>query len=263
VKLRTWPILALGFGSLVLLTILLGLDAWRRSNQINTTILAIHDSQSRAEEALRDIETGIYLSSIFARDFLLDPSQLTADSHREELRAIRNSMDGRIATLNQLTLGADKTLLDRLHQEVDAYWDSLDPIFDWTPVQKMALSSLFLRQQVLPRRTAVLDMASEVKMLNAGHLGQRRREIDRRMAEFKQSGGRALQMVVLLGLVVSAASILRLSRLENRSEEHRVQTEREPYQVREGGSRLCFVQDPDGYRIELIDGGEFKTPQDP
>ena len=27
--------------------------------------------------------------------------------------------------------------------------------------------------------------------------------------------------------------------------------------------RICFVQDPDGYRIELIDGGEFKTPQDP
>jgi hypothetical protein len=23
------------------------------------------------------------------------------------------------------------------------------------------------------------------------------------------------------------------------------------------------VQDPDGYRIELIDGGEFATPQDP
>jgi hypothetical protein len=23
--------------------------------------------------------------------------------------------------------------------------------------------------------------------------------------------------------------------------------------VRDGGSRICFVQDPDGYRIELID----------
>ena len=65
-KLRTWPILALGFGTLVLLTILLGFDAWRRANQINTTIVAIHDSQARAEEALREIETGIYLSSIFA-----------------------------------------------------------------------------------------------------------------------------------------------------------------------------------------------------
>lgn len=29
--------------------------------------------------------------------------------------------------------------------------------------------------------------------------------------------------------------------------------EREPYRVSEGGSRLCFVQDPDGYRIELIE----------
>ena len=29
--------------------------------------------------------------------------------------------------------------------------------------------------------------------------------------------------------------------------------EREPYRVREGGSLICFVRDPDGYRIELID----------
>jgi lactoylglutathione lyase len=32
-----------------------------------------------------------------------------------------------------------------------------------------------------------------------------------------------------------------------------IEPEREPYRVREGGSRICFVQDPDGYRIELID----------
>ena len=31
-----------------------------------------------------------------------------------------------------------------------------------------------------------------------------------------------------------------------------IEPERPPYQVREGGSFLCFVQDPDGYRIEII-----------
>ena len=31
-----------------------------------------------------------------------------------------------------------------------------------------------------------------------------------------------------------------------------IEPERPPYQVREGGSRLCFVRDPDGYRVELI-----------
>jgi lactoylglutathione lyase len=34
-----------------------------------------------------------------------------------------------------------------------------------------------------------------------------------------------------------------------------IEPERPPYTVREGGSRLCFVQDPDGYRIELIERG--------
>jgi lactoylglutathione lyase len=29
--------------------------------------------------------------------------------------------------------------------------------------------------------------------------------------------------------------------------------EKPPYSIREGGSRLCFVRDPDDYRIELIE----------
>ena len=32
-----------------------------------------------------------------------------------------------------------------------------------------------------------------------------------------------------------------------------IEPEREPYRVREGGSLLCFVRDPDGYRLELIE----------
>ena len=34
-----------------------------------------------------------------------------------------------------------------------------------------------------------------------------------------------------------------------------IEPEKPPYQVRAGGSRLCFVRDPDGYRIELIEKG--------
>jgi len=46
--------------------------------------------------------------------------------------------------------------------------------------------------------------------------------------------------------------------------EHGIEPEKPPYHP---GDRpelgpICFVQDPDGYRIELIDGGEFPTPQD-
>jgi lactoylglutathione lyase len=37
--------------------------------------------------------------------------------------------------------------------------------------------------------------------------------------------------------------------------EQGIEAERPPYQVREGGSWLCFVRDPDGYRIEIIGRG--------
>jgi lactoylglutathione lyase len=35
--------------------------------------------------------------------------------------------------------------------------------------------------------------------------------------------------------------------------DHGIAPEKPPYSVRQGGSRLCFVRDPDGYRIELIE----------
>jgi lactoylglutathione lyase len=38
-----------------------------------------------------------------------------------------------------------------------------------------------------------------------------------------------------------------------RLSEQGIEPERPPYTVREGGNRLCFVRDPDGYRVEIIE----------
>ncbi|MGN6188667.1 MAG: VOC family protein [Conexibacter sp.] len=35
--------------------------------------------------------------------------------------------------------------------------------------------------------------------------------------------------------------------------EQGIEPEKPPYSVREGGSRLAFVADPDGYRVEIIE----------
>ena len=37
--------------------------------------------------------------------------------------------------------------------------------------------------------------------------------------------------------------------------EQGIEPERPPYTIRDGGSRLCFLRDPDGYRIELLERG--------
>ena len=37
--------------------------------------------------------------------------------------------------------------------------------------------------------------------------------------------------------------------------EQGIEPERPPYTVRDGGNRLCFVRDPDDYRVEIIETG--------
>jgi lactoylglutathione lyase len=51
-------------------------------------------------------------------------------------------------------------------------------------------------------------------------------------------------------IAVSAADLdATLERLATQG----IEPERPPYQLREGGSRICFVRDPDGYRIEIVE----------
>ena len=38
-----------------------------------------------------------------------------------------------------------------------------------------------------------------------------------------------------------------------RLSEQGIEPERPPYTVRDGGSRICFVRDPDQYRIEIVE----------
>ena len=50
-----------------------------------------------------------------------------------------------------------------------------------------------------------------------------------------------------------AITVEDLDQVLPRLAEKDIEPEKPPYTVREGGSRLCFVRDPDGYRIELIE----------
>jgi lactoylglutathione lyase len=62
----------------------------------------------------------------------------------------------------------------------------------------------------------------------------------------------------------TAITVDDLDGLLARLAEQGIEPEKPPYSP--GGReeyRICFVSDPDGYRVELIDRGEFPTPQDP
>jgi lactoylglutathione lyase len=65
--------------------------------------------------------------------------------------------------------------------------------------------------------------------------------------------GRSYEMGTAYGHV--AIGVEDLDETLARLKEQGIEPEREPYRVKQGGSRLCFVRDPDSYRVELIEQG--------
>jgi lactoylglutathione lyase len=63
--------------------------------------------------------------------------------------------------------------------------------------------------------------------------------------------GRTYDLGDAYGHIAIAVDDLEASLAELKSQG--IEAEREPYRVRERGSLICFVRDPDGYRVELID----------
>jgi lactoylglutathione lyase len=63
--------------------------------------------------------------------------------------------------------------------------------------------------------------------------------------------GRTYDLGDAYGHIAIAVDDLEASLAELKSQG--IEAEREPYRVSERGSLICFVRDPDGYRVELID----------
>jgi signal transduction histidine kinase len=216
---RSSMVLALGFGILIVLIAVLGFGAIRRARAIYAEMESTQDTYLETEEFRRDIAADMYLADILVRDYLLDPSPQNAPRHREELLEIRSSLQARLDALSQKIGDNDSPGLLRLNAEVQGYWDSLDPIFDWTPQQKAELSWSFLRHKVLPRRKAVVELAREIAKLNHDNLEKERRRISESQQVFRTFLIRMMWFALPLGTGVALVTIYRVGVLERRHEE--------------------------------------------
>jgi signal transduction histidine kinase len=242
-KLRTWPFLSVTFGCLIVLIAAAGFDAFRRASQIYAEISSLHETYQAVEHILGDIESEIHLSEIYVRDYLLDPSHIAGELYRGQLRDMRSSMQRQLDELASQGGREDAAQIERLRAELDSYWESLQPLFSWSPGQKIALSTLFLRKNVLPRRDAVLEMAREVRTLNDAYLKQQQRAIGLAQQQFRRDFAEMLALALVFGTLVAVVSLVRISRLERRAEIERNRIEEAEKELRQLSLQLVQAQE--------------------
>lgn len=235
--------LVMGFGTLVVLIAVLGVGAIRRARAIYDEMEATQDLYLQSESSRRDIATDMYLAGILVRDYLLDPSPRNAPQHRQQLLEIRSSLQQRLDQLPPHIGDAQSPTLPRLQAEVQNYWDSLDPIFDWTPQEKAERSWYFLRHNVFPHRQAVTDLAREMSKLNQENLErerERNRESQRVLHRFLN---RIMGFALSLGIMVALVTTYRVSQLEKQREEQRKQIEQAEDDLRRLSQSLVQAQE--------------------
>src|SRR5215813_6846698 len=236
-------VLAVGFGVMIVLIAVLGFGAIRRADAIYNDMRAAQDVYLEAESFRRGIATDIYLADILLRDYLLDPSPESAPDHRQELLVVRGSLQKRLDELSLRIPGADSPDLSRLQEEVQAYWDSLDPIFEWTPEEKARRSWVFLARKVLPRRENVVNLSREIANINRDNLQRERERLQTSQQVLHIFLLRIMAVALGIGCFVALLTTYRVLVLEKRYEAQHKQIEETQKNLRRLSQRLVQAQE--------------------
>ncbi len=220
VPIRIWPILLLGFSTLVLLIAFSGFSALDRARSIYAGVSELHNTEQHAEQLLAKVRSDVLASAIVVRDVLYQtsaPVDLQRATQRAELHRLQGATAAALVELKPLIPREDSAKLETMRQDLDDYWHSLDALFLWTPEQKAKRNQAFLRDEIFPRRQALLMLLEQVEDLTRDSIQTRRQDIDRREADLPVFVSRLIGATILVGVLVAIASAARISALEAHS----------------------------------------------
>src|SRR5580698_3636619 len=130
-----WVLLC-GFGGLLVLMAFGGFDAISALDQIREGGDHIHAEFLRRDHALEEIRGDLYLSGTYVRDYLLDPEPVSAELHLKSLEKTRADMERTLADYARHLRSGEEGPFQALRADLDSYWNVLDPVFRWSPVER-------------------------------------------------------------------------------------------------------------------------------
>src|SRR5262249_33438107 len=149
---------------------LAGIDTLRVLRQIRANGDQIRQEFLYRNHLLNNIRSDLYLSGTYVRDYLLDPEFERAESYRATLETVRMEMDAALDSYgNRLNLEESKDYT-ALKIELARYWDVLGPVLQLNNQERQRKGYAFLRDEVFPRRMAMLDIANRIAAINEQQL---------------------------------------------------------------------------------------------
>lgn len=206
--------LAAGFGGLLVIMALAGVDALRVLQQIRRDDDQIRRQFLARNHVLNDIRSELYLSGTYVRDYLLEPDPGRATTFRASLQEVRGQMESALASYARQVEPEETKHYAALTAELSQYWQTLDPILNWDAPERRARGYIFLRDEVFPRRTAMLEIAGRIAEINEQQLNAGNERVVALLLKFQNRLALTLLATLALGLGMAAFSTRKILRLE-------------------------------------------------
>jgi signal transduction histidine kinase len=236
-------ILIAGFGGLLLLMASAGADGIQALQQIQQSNDRIRDEFLLRTQVLERIRSDLYLSGTYVRDYLLEPEVGKAEGHRYTLLETRKDMDSALQQYLHLVNSGEAKPFRILTQELAAYWQVLEPTFEWTAEQRQRAGYAFLRDEVFPRRTSMLAIADQIGRFNEAQLNSGKFAVQQTFRQFRRRLLVTIGLTIGLGFLLALFSIHKILKLEDRTAQHYTEISHARAELKQLSARLLEAQE--------------------
>ena len=193
---------------------LAGIDGLRVLQQIRREDDRIRRDFLFRNHVLNDVRSQLYLSGTYVRDYLLEPEPERAETFRASLAQVRKEMESALNSYHSALREEEQTAYAKLTGELSQYWRLLDPVLYWGAAERRTRGYAFLRDEVFPRRQAVLEIAGQVAEINERQLRAGNQRVVGLLLSFQTRLVLTLVVTLGLGFAMAAFSTRKILKLE-------------------------------------------------
>jgi len=240
---RSRVALALGFGGLLSIMGLAGIDALRVLQQFRRSDDQIRRRYLAENHVLNDIRSDVYVSGTYVRDYLLEPEPPRAEAYRASLEQVRKHMQSALDSYGRQVAPAEVQHYRTLRAELTDYWAILAPIFQWDAAERRRSGYSFLRDEVFPRRQNMLALAARIDALNEQQLDAGNHQVGSLLLSFQTRLLLTLLAALALGLGLALFTLSKIYKLEGQARLQYAEMAEARTQLKELSARLVQAQE--------------------
>src|ERR1700679_3000793 len=128
--------LVVGFGGLISIMALAGIDALRSLQHFRRSDDQIRRRYLAQNHVLNDIRSDVYVSGTYVRDYLLEPDLERAETYRIGLEDVRRQMESALESYGREVARPEIEHYTALRAKLTDYWEILTPIFQWNTAER-------------------------------------------------------------------------------------------------------------------------------